>query len=91
MTLVTKKRSASFNQFNYVDVGGNGRVSNGGVYRNSSLCDAIQNNLLNIPKPRLLDDGETVLPYVTVGDDAFPLKENLMKPYPFRALSYKSI
>ena len=24
-----------------------------------------------------------------MGDDAFPLKENLMKPYPFRALSYE--
>ena len=49
----------------------------------------IQNNLLNIPKSQLLDDGETVLPYVTVRDDAFPLKENLMKPYPFQALSYE--
>lgn len=32
----------------------------------------IPNNLSNIPKPQLLDDGETVLPYVTVRDDAFP-------------------
>ena len=58
-----------------------------GVYRNSSLCDAIQNNLLNIPKPPQLHDGETVLLYVIVRDVAFPLKENLMKPYPLRALS----
>ena len=48
----------------------------------------MQNNILNIPKPRLLDDGETVLLYVIVGEDAFPLKENLMKSYHFRGLSY---
>ena len=47
----------------------------------------IKNNPLNIPKPRLLDDGETALPYVIIGDDAFPLNENLMMPYSFRALS----
>ena len=60
-----------------------------GVCCSSSLCDAIQNILLNIPKPQILDDDDTVLRYVIVLDGAFALKENLMKPYPFRALSYK--
>ena len=76
-------------KFLYVDVRCNGRICDGRVYRNSSLCDAIQNNFLNIPKPRLLDDSENNLPYVIVGDDAFPLKENIMKPYPFRSLSHE--
>lgn len=56
------------------------KISDDGVCRNSSLCDTIQSNLLNILKPRLLDHGETVLPFVIVGDPAFPLKQNLMKP-----------
>ena len=56
------------------------KISDGGVCRNSSLCDTIQSNLLNILKPRLLDHEETVLPFVIVGDPAFPLKQNLMKP-----------
>ena len=70
-----------------VDVGCNGRISDGGVYRNSSLCDTLQNNILNILKTQLLDDGENVLLFVIVGDEAFPLKDNLMKLYPFRAFS----
>ena len=66
------------------------KISDDGVCRNSSLWDTIQSNLLNILKPRLLDHGETVLPFVNVGDPAFPLKQNLMKPYLFQALSYKN-
>ena len=73
-------------KFIYVDVGCNGRISDGGVYRNSSLSQAIDNNLLNLPPPRMLDAG-TKLPYVMVADDAFPLRENIMKPYAFRGLS----
>ena len=76
-------------KFLYAEVGCNGKISDGGVYCNTSLCDAIQNNILNIPKLRLLDGGETVLHYVIVGDNAFPLKENLTKPYPFWALFYE--
>ena len=74
-------------KFIYADVGCNGRISDGGVFRNLSLCKAITDNLLNIPDPRKIDDNQTVLPYVVVADDAFPLKKNIMKPYPFRGLS----
>ena len=74
-------------KFIYVDVGCNGRISDGGVYRNSSLSQAIDRNLLRIPPARVLDDARTTLPYVIVADDAFALKTNLMKPYPFRGLS----
>lgn len=74
-------------KFLYVDVGCNGRISDGGVFRNSSLSSAMENNLLNIPMPRYI--GDVLLPYVIVADDAFPLKENIMKPYPSRALTKK--
>ena len=76
-------------KFIYADVGCNGRIGDGGVFRNSILSKAISTNLLNIPGPRTLDDGETEAPFVIVADDAFPLMENLMKPYPFRGLSKK--
>ena len=72
-------------KFIYVDVGCNVRISDGGVYRNSSLSTAIEEDILGIPTPRFI--GETLLPYVIVSDDAFPLKPNLMKPYSFRGLS----
>ena len=73
-------------KFIYVDIGCNGRISDGGVFRNSTLSKAISTNLLNIPEPRTLDDGEIEAPYVIVADDAFPLMENLMNPYLFRGL-----
>ena len=37
--------------FTNVDVGNNGRVSNGGVSKNSSLERAIGKNMLNLPSP----------------------------------------
>ena len=57
------------------------------MYKNSSLAIAFEENRLNIPKERTLDDGETSLRFVVVADDAFPLKEYLMKPYAQRGLT----
>ena len=51
-------------KFSYIDVGCNGRISNGSVYRNSTLSEAITNDLLRIPAPKNL--GNTQLPYVIV-------------------------
>ena len=75
-------------KFIYVDIGCNGRISDGGVFRNSSLSTAIDENILNIPPPRKV--GASVLPYVIVAEDAFPLKQNLVKPYPLHNLSLES-
>ena len=71
--------------FTYIDVGCNGRISDGGVYRNSSLSRAINEDTLGIPPPTMV--GEYPLPFVIVADDAFPLKTNLLKPYAFRGLT----
>ena len=38
-------------KFIHVDVGCNGRVSDGGVFRNCNLFTAIENNTLNMPTP----------------------------------------
>lgn len=57
--------------FTYIDVGTNGRVNDATVFSKSSLNKAIEQNLLNIPSNS-----------VFVGDDAFPLRTNLLKPYP---------
>ena len=73
-------------KFIYVDVGCNGRISDGGVYRNSSLSKAIENCLLGIPSDRTIAEGVEGLPHVMLIDDAFPLTINLMKPYPLRNL-----
>lgn len=69
------------------DVGTNGRVSDGGVFSNSSFGTAFKQGLLKIPKPSKPPLGSVELPYTLVGDDAFQLTENFMKPYPHTSLS----
>lgn len=68
-------------QFLMVDVGANGRVSDGGVFSNTVFYK----------KPENLPSTNIKMPYVFVGDDAFPLMENLMKPFSRRNLTKEEI
>ena len=68
-------------KFLYVDVGCNGRLSNSGVFRSSSLSNALSLNTSNISLP----DSES-FPYVVAADEDFPLKTYMMKPYGFKNL-----
>ena len=68
-------------KFLYVDIGCNGLVSDGGIFRNSAFSEALENNSLNIPNPEPVPGERFPLFYVIVADDAFPLKENILKPY----------
>ena len=84
-------------KFLYVDVGCQGRISDGGVFRNTSFYDDIENDMLKLPEPTQLprNDGwaweqdESLLPFVFVGDDAFSLTSYCMKPFPQRNLTDK--
>nr|CAI5842894.1 unnamed protein product [Callosobruchus analis] len=67
--------------FQYVHIGCQGRMSDGGVYKNTSFHKALQENQLNIPMPESLPGREKLTPYVFVADDAFALTINFMKPY----------
>lgn len=67
-----------------MDVGCNGRISDGGVFARSSLSGALESGSLSIPNPSCLPGTTDVVPYVLVADDAFPLTRQIMKPYPFR-------
>lgn len=51
-----------------LDVAHNGRVDDGGVFRNSSLSAAIESNMPNIPLERIIVDEMEPLPYVIVAD-----------------------
>ena len=69
-------------KFIYVDIGCNGRVSDGGIFKNCTLYHEIENNnTLNIPEPAILPRSQYKIPYVIVADDAFSLSSYLMKPY----------
>ncbi len=68
-------------KFIYVDVGCNGRISDGGVFRNSTLSGALESKTLNIPLSEHFPDENIHIPYMIVADDAFPLKDYIQKPF----------
>jgi hypothetical protein len=69
-------------EFLYVDVGINGRNSDGGIWSRCPLKDALERNILDIPDPTVLPGRLNKVPYVCTGDDAFPLSTYMMKPFP---------
>ena len=79
-------------KFLYVDVGCNGRVSDGGVFKNSSLFTALESKSLKLLSPEPLTSEDFQLSYMLVADDAFPVKENIKKPFGQTGLTrYKQI
>ena len=68
----------------YMNVGCNGRISDGGVFLQSSLFPALENNSLDLPPYSPLPGRSMPVPYVFVADDAFAIKPYLMKPFPYK-------
>ena len=48
-------------------------------------------NKFSLPSPRCLPGGDQNIPFVLIGDDAFCLKRNMMKPYPQQNLKEEFI
>ncbi|XP_071336182.1 uncharacterized protein [Trachinotus anak] len=75
-------------QFRVVDVGGYGRSSDGGILANSAFGQALRSGTLHLPSDLPLPGAEDrgPQPYVFVADEAFPLRRNMMRPFPGRLL-----
>ena len=77
-------------EFIMVDIGEAGRQSYGGVFANGHIGYAMNNDLLGLPTPRQISPSlEVRFPYVFTGDEAFPLKTYLIKPYPRACIGIK--
>lgn len=74
-------------KFIYIDVGRNGRFSDGGVFNRCTFAKAMDSNKLNLPEPTALPGRDLRVPYLLVADDAFAMRPNLMKPYGQRGLT----
>lgn len=72
---------ANYN-FLFVDIGCQGRISDGGVFSNTELYKLMQQKRLNLPAPTPLNSREEDVPFFFIGDEAFAMAENLMKVYP---------
>ena len=73
-------------RFLYASVGSEGRSSDSTIWKESSLCQDINDptNPLEIPEDKALPGypSHTSAPYFMVGDDAFKLTPRMMKPVP---------
>jgi len=76
-------------KFIYVDVGSFGKDSDSTIFKNSTLWTLLANNSLNIPEPSVLPNTDANVPYLFVGDEAFSLSTNVLRPYGGRNLSQK--
>lgn len=71
---------ANYN-FLYANVGSQGRISDGGVFKNTTFYKLMVDGRLNLPPKTILAGRENESAYVFVADDAFPLTPHIMKSY----------
>ena len=64
------------------DLGSPGSQSDGGIFKDGSLGRLCKTSFF--PAPSKLGQRVTLIPYFLLGDDAFALDINLMKPFPHR-------
>lgn len=69
-------------KFLVVEVGGAGRQSDGGTFQNSSTYQLLETESFNVPEASYIPNTRIKIPNVLVGDEAYPLKTYLMRPYP---------
>ena len=78
-------------RFSYVTVGSNGQESDGGVWGASDLGIMLEEQLHGgpavLPAPEPLPGTDTPMPHVLVGDEAFPLRPYMMRPFPCTSLT----
>ncbi|XP_029340998.1 uncharacterized protein LOC115033115 [Acyrthosiphon pisum] len=68
--------------FMYVDVGTQGRISDGGVFKNTNLYKKMERHDLNIPEPHALRIPYLLkVPYMILADKAFAMNEYTIKPF----------
>ena len=71
-------------RFSYVDIGGFGSNSDGNIFNTSKFGTDYINEKCDVPPPKALpnDSLGQVVPHCIVADEAFPLRPDLMRPYP---------
>ena len=67
-----------------VDVGNYGSNADGTVFSRSEFGQMYLNNVFDVPGPKPLPNAPASgnMPHVIIADEAFPLKPNIMRPYP---------
>lgn len=74
-------------RFLWVDVGANGSTSDCAVFNQAQLKAALEADTLALPPHTALPGDDRPVPHFLIGDDAFPLRTWMMKPYSTRYLT----
>lgn len=74
-------------QFQAVDIGAFGSESDAGILGKSTMGQLLETGQFGIPRPKPVSAMGPTLPHVILGDDAFPLRNHLMKPFKGNFLS----
>ncbi|KAL3253145.1 hypothetical protein MRX96_054657 [Rhipicephalus microplus] len=68
--------------FRLMNVGAPGRFSDGGISQASPIGERLHEGELSLPRAAMLLRSGRVCPYVFVGDEAFQLRPDFMRPLP---------
>ncbi|XP_049307355.1 uncharacterized protein LOC105223765 isoform X2 [Bactrocera dorsalis] len=77
-------------KFVTIEMGGRGKQSDDGTFSGSTLFRLLEADTLNVPLPQALPNSNTILPNFLIGDEAYPLKTYLLRPFPRRNLNAKT-
>lgn len=78
--------SASY-RFMLVDIGAQGRHSDGGIFLNSIMGQMFHQDKLDIPMLSVCSVDRSLLPYMLIADEAFQLNKFTLRPYPGRSIT----
>lgn len=71
-------------KFLCVDIGGYGKNSDGGIFEQSTMGKKFESVTFSVPQENPLPGQHKPVPHVLIGNEAFPLKPYLMKPFAYR-------
>ena len=68
-------------KFIVIDVGSYGKEGDSGIFNKSIMGQAIREGKMKFPMDKVLPGSNVTAPHVIVGDEAFRLSKNMLKPY----------
>ncbi|KAK4876003.1 hypothetical protein RN001_012425 [Aquatica leii] len=77
----------AFYRFTLVDIGAAGSNHDSVIFRESGFGHNILKNKMVLPADKALPNTNVSIPYFFTADQAFPLHDRLMRPYPDRQLT----
>lgn len=76
-------------EFLMCDFGINGRISDGGVIEYTRFYKKLKNGMLHLPAALSPQNSQRQLPFIFIGDEAFALRSDFLKPYSQKDLNHE--